>query len=194
LRLHDTFIKTVGMMPDECKNGGENLIINYSFAPSPFGDILVAATQKGICYIAFSDNENLALSTMKSQFPKALFDAKSDAIQQNALCFVSEDWSQLKQIHLHLKATPFQLKVWQELLNIPFGTLSTYGAIAKKIAHPKAARAVGTAIGSNPVAFLIPCHRVIQASGAFGNYMWGSTRKTEMIVWEQTASHQYQSA
>lgn len=107
-----------------------------------------------------------------------------DALQQDALFIFQKDWSKLNQIKLHLNATPFQLKVWEALLKIPLGHLTTYGAIAKEIAAPKASRAVGTAIGSNPVAFLIPCHRVIQATGNIGGYAWGNTRKTAMIGWE----------
>ena len=105
-------------------------------------------------------------------------------MQQNALFIFSHDWRKLHQIKLHLKGTAFQLKVWETLLKIPLGKLSTYGSIAKKINNSNAARAVGTAIGSNPVAFLIPCHRVIQSTGNFGGYMWGATRKTAIIGWE----------
>ena len=107
-----------------------------------------------------------------------------DLVQQNALFIFQNDWSNLPDIKLHLKGTDFQLKVWETLLKIPMGELSTYGDIAKKIQNPNASRAVGTAIGSNPVAFLIPCHRVIQSSGNFGGYMWGNTRKTAIIGWE----------
>lgn len=100
-----------------------------------------------------------------------------------------KDWAQLPEIKLHLKATDFQLKVWQSLLRIPMGRLSTYGQIAQNIDHAKAARAVGTAIGSNPVAFLIPCHRVIQSTGLLGGYEWGTLRKTAMIGWEGAQTH-----
>jgi AraC family transcriptional regulator of adaptative response/methylated-DNA-[protein]-cysteine methyltransferase len=99
------------------------------------------------------------------------------------------DWTQLNEIKLHLNGTPFQLKVWQSLLNIPQGKLTTYGAIAKSIGSPKSSRAVGTAIGVNPIAYLIPCHRVIRSSGEMGGYMWGVTRKSAMIGWEAAKSH-----
>jgi AraC family transcriptional regulator of adaptative response/methylated-DNA-[protein]-cysteine methyltransferase len=105
-------------------------------------------------------------------------------IQQNALYIFTHDWSKLNQIKLHLKGTDFQLKVWEALLKIPAGQLSTYGNVAAIIDKPNASRAVGTAIGSNPVAFLIPCHRVIQSTGLTGGYMWGSTRKSAIIGWE----------
>jgi len=187
-RLHDLFINIEGMTPAEYKNGGKNLTINYSFAESPFGNIIVASTQKGICYMAFNEDEKQALSALKSKFPNALFHQKLDLIQQNALFIFQNDWSKLSEIKLHLKGTEFQLKVWETLLKIPLGQLATYGAIAQKIKNPNASRAVGTAIGSNPVAFLIPCHRVIQSSGNFGGYMWGNTRKTAIIGWEAAHS------
>lgn len=187
-RLHDLFIKIEGMTPGEFKNGGENLSINYSYAESPFGNIIVASTPKGICYMAFSENENQSLSDLKNHFPNAILKQKLDLIQQNALYIFTHDWDKLHQVKLHLKGTDFQLKVWETLLKIPMGELSTYGKIAEKIHNPKASRAVGTAIGSNPVAFLIPCHRVIQSSGHFGGYMWGNTRKTAIIGWEAAQS------
>ena len=183
-RLHDLFINIEGMTPAEYKNGGKDLAINYSFAESPFGNILVASTQKGICYMAFYEDETTAFSTMQSQFPNASFHRKLDLIQQNALFIFQNDWSKLNQIKLHLKGTDFQLKVWEALLKIPMGQFSTYGNIAAKIEKPNASRAVGTAIGSSPVAFLIPCHRVIQSTGNFGGYMWGNIRKTAIIGWE----------
>ncbi|WP_462254102.1 methylated-DNA--[protein]-cysteine S-methyltransferase [Ferruginibacter sp.] len=183
-RLHDLFIKIEGMTPGEFKNGGENLFINHSYAETPFGNILVASTNKGICYMAFADEEKQALIDLQNHFPKARFKQMLDIIQQNALYIFTHDWSKLPQIKLHLKGTDFQLKVWETLLKIPMGQLSTYGNIAAQIKNPNASRAVGTAIGSNPVAFLIPCHRVIQSTGTFGGYMWGPTRKTAIIGWE----------
>jgi AraC family transcriptional regulator, regulatory protein of adaptative response / methylated-DNA-[protein]-cysteine methyltransferase len=183
-RLHDLFINIEGMTPGEYKNGGEALNINYSFAESPFGNILVASTLKGICHISFVDDELKALAELKAKFPNAKFKQVVDLVQQNAMFIFTHDWSKLHEIKLHLKGSPFQLKVWETLLKIPMGKLTTYGAIAKEIQLPKASRAVGTAIGENPVAFLIPCHRIIQSTGAFGGYHWGSTRKTVMIGWE----------
>lgn len=183
-RLHDLFVKIEGMTPGEFKNGGENLAINYSYAESPFGNILVASTSKGVCYMHFADDEEKALANLQQRFPNAQFKQMVDLVQQNALYIFTHDWSKLSQIKLHLKGTDFQLKVWETLLKIPMGQLSTYGSIAEKIQVPNASRAVGTAIGSNPIAFLIPCHRVIQSTGTLGGYMWGTTRKTAMIGWE----------
>ncbi len=183
-RLHDLFIKIEGMTPGEFKNGGADLNINYSFAESPFGNILVASTSKGICYMGFADNEKSPLDDLEQYFPNAHFRQMVDLIQQNALYIFTHDWGKLNQIKLHLKGTDFQLKVWEALLKIPMGQVSTYGSIAKSIQKPEASRAVGTAIGNNPVAFLIPCHRVIRSSGEFGGYRWGTTRKTAIIGWE----------
>jgi AraC family transcriptional regulator of adaptative response/methylated-DNA-[protein]-cysteine methyltransferase len=183
-RLHDLFIKIEGMTPGVYKNGGAELGINYSYAETPFGNILTASTEKGICYMAFADDENAAFSDLQSNFPNAIYRQVLDAHQQNALYIFSHDWSKLQEIKLHLKGTPFQLKVWETLLKVPSGGLTTYGNIAGAIESPKAYRAVGTAVGQNPVAFLIPCHRVIQSGGAIGQYHWGSTRKAAMIGWE----------
>lgn len=183
-RLHDLFVNIEGMTPGEFKNGGEHLSIHYSYAESPFGNIIVASTQKGICYMSFENDPEKAFSDLQLQFPRASFLQMTDLVQQNALQIFTKDWRELKQVKLHLKGTDFQLKVWETLLKIPMGQLSTYGSIAEAIRNPKASRAVGTAIGSNPVAFLIPCHRVIQGSGALGGYMWGHTRKKAIIGWE----------
>ena len=183
-RLHDLFISIEGMTPGEYKNGGEELQINYSFAETPFGNIIVASTTKGICHLAFADNENEALQQLQLQFPNATFRQVVDTMQQNALFIFTQDWKDLSKIKLHLKGTPFQIKVWEALLKIPMGDVSTYSGIANTINNPNASRAVGTAIGDNPVAFLIPCHRVIRSTGDFGQYHWGSIRKTAMIGWE----------
>jgi AraC family transcriptional regulator of adaptative response/methylated-DNA-[protein]-cysteine methyltransferase len=183
-RLHDLFVGIEGMTPGEYKNGGEALSINYSFAESPFGEILVASTPKGICYLAFADKEEEALAELHAQFPHARYKQTVDLIQQNALYIFTQDWKKLSQIKLHLKGTPFQLKVWDALLRIPMGQLSSYSRVSGKIDSPGASRAVGSAIGSNPVAFLIPCHRVIRSTGESGQYHWGANRKTVMIAWE----------
>lgn len=188
-RLHDLFIQIEGMTPAEYKHGGQSLTIHYQFAETLFGEVLIASTHKGICALSFVDNQADALMQLKAQFPQAEFIEQVDVFQQSALALFQKDQPQLAEIKLHLKGTEFQLKVWQSLLKIPMGQLSTYGELAKAIQHPKAARAVGTAIGSNPVAFLIPCHRVIQSTGAFGGYEWGTLRKTALIGWEGVQTH-----
>lgn len=188
-RLHDLFITIEGMTPAEYQQGGQNLSIQYSYSQSPFGNLIVASTHKGICYMAFNEDENQAINNLNAKLPNANFQNKVNPIQQNALTIFQNDWSQLPKIKLHLKGTDFQLKVWETLLKIPMGQLTTYGSIAQQIEKPNASRAIGTAIGSNPVAFLIPCHRVIQSTGTFGGYMWGNTRKTAIIGWEGAKSN-----
>jgi AraC family transcriptional regulator, regulatory protein of adaptative response / methylated-DNA-[protein]-cysteine methyltransferase len=200
-RLHDLFVSIEGMTPGEFRNGGADLEINYSFAESPFGEMLVASTAKGICYMAFVDQaaasgvapgsgvapdsgEPGAFADLRSRFPNARYRQVTDLTQQNALYIFTQDWSRLHEIRLHLKGTEFQLKVWETLLKIPMGGLTTYKDIAGRIGNPQASRAVGAAVGDNPVAFLIPCHRVIQSTGVIGQYHWGAGRKTAMIGWE----------
>jgi len=183
-RLHDLFINIEGMTPAEYKNGGKELEINYSFAETPFGNIIVASTPKGICYMAFADDREEAFDQLLQQFPNASYTQVVDVTQQDALFIFKKDWSELSNIKLHLKGTNFQLKVWETLLKIPMGGLSTYSDISQQIKSPAASRAVGSAVGANPVAFLIPCHRVIKSTGETGQYHWGSTRKSAMIGWE----------
>ncbi len=184
-RLHDLFVKVEGMTPGEFKNGGEALNINYAFADSPFGTVLVASTSKGICHMAFADEgEAMALDQLKANFPNAQYNQIVDMVQQNALFVFSQDWSKLDEIKLHLKGTDFQIKVWQTLLSVPTGGLTTYSGLAQKAGYAGASRAVGTAVGKNPVAFLIPCHRVIKSTGEIGQYHWGAVRKNAIVGWE----------
>lgn len=183
-RLHDLFVNIEGMTPGEYKNGGENLAISYNFAGTPFGNVLTASTQKGICHLAFADDKAQALGILQNKYPNATYKHVQDQLQQQALSAFNYNQHSPAGIRLHLKGTSFQIKVWEALLHIPPARLSTYGQVAKHIAAPKAARAVGSAVGDNPVAFIIPCHRVIQSSGILGNYHWGSERKAAMIGWE----------
>lgn len=184
-RLHDLFVNIEGMTPGEYKNGGQALRINYSFAETPFGQVMVASTDKGICHLAFVDEgEEEALGSLKQLFPNAAYTQCPDRKQEDALSVFNRDWSKPDEIKLHLKGTSFQLKVWETLLKIPAGGLTTYADLATKSGHEGACRAVGTAIGRNPVAFLIPCHRVIKATGDIGNYHWGEVRKEAIIGWE----------
>lgn len=183
-RLHDLFVNIEGMTPAEYKNGGKALTINFSYAETPFGNILVASTPKGICYMAFADDRDEAFNGLYDLFPNASYHQVVDMSQQNALHIFRKDWKELSKIKLHLKGSDFQLKVWETLLKIPMGGLNTYQTVAHKLEMPTASRAVGSAVGANPVAFLIPCHRVIKSTGEFGQYHWGSDRKTAMIGWE----------
>jgi len=184
-RLHDLFVNIEGMTPGEYRNGGAALNINYSFAGTPFGEVIIGSTEKGICHMAFADDgEAEAFGRMKNLFPNASFQLSSDHNQRNALSVFALDWSRPDEIKLHLKGTDFQLKVWNTLLQVPGGGLTTYSDLALKAGHEGAQRAVGTAVGNNPVVLLIPCHRVIRSTGIIGNYRYGGERKNAIIGWE----------
>lgn len=170
------------MTPGEYRNGGASLVINYSFANTFWGNVLVASTTKGICHLSFVESHELGLIELQDEYPNAIFNEQSDSFQEKALSFLSG--SEVKFLPLHLRGTEFQLKVWEALLKIPFGELVSYGDLSTQIGNPKASRAVGSAIGSNPVAYLIPCHRVIQSTGLFGGYKWDLSRKKAIIGWE----------
>ena len=172
------------MLPSELLNDGKSLSIQYCFTETIFGKVIMASTAKGLCYVAFEDDEQKALINLKLKFPNANYLENYNEYHQQALQFFSNNWSSKAPITFHVRATDFQLEIWNALLQIPLGKLSTYGAIAKSIGKPMASRAVGTAIGSNPIAFLIPCHRVVQATGKMGGYMWGTERKKMIIDWE----------
>jgi AraC family transcriptional regulator, regulatory protein of adaptative response / methylated-DNA-[protein]-cysteine methyltransferase len=180
-RLHDLFVNIEAMSPAEYKNHGRDLSISYSFLESFFGHVIIASTPKGICFISFEEDHEKALFSLKSKFNEAIFHQENKTEHLNAIAFFKGTEKNPSPIKLHLKGTDFQLKVWEALLKIPLGKLKTYGNIAEEIGSPAASRAVGTAIGSNPIAYLIPCHRVIQGSGHLGGYMWGEDRKTAMI-------------
>lgn len=183
-RLHDLFVNIEGMTPAEYRDGGAALEIRYSFADSPFGPLLVASTDRGICRLVFVDKQEKAVADLKEEFPRARYVQQSDAKQLNALSIFTRDWEEAREVQLHLRATPFQLKVWESLLTIPSGDVATYGDIARSIGRPTASRAVGTAVGDNPIAFIIPCHRVIKSSGLLSGYRWGVPRKSAMLTWE----------
>ena len=172
------------MAYDEYENGFKRLNINYSFAPSPFGEILIASTDKGICCLMFADNHKEAYLELASKFPKANFNNVMDEMQRNAIKLFTKDRKKVGRVCLHLYGTAFQLKVWETLLKIPFGELKTYGQIVTEIGKPNACRAVGKAVGCNPIAFIIPCHRVILSTGKTGHYHWGDDSKKLMIDWE----------
>lgn len=185
-RLHDLFMTIEGMTPGEYKNGGAGLTIYYSLKKSVFGNYLVASTGVGICNIIFYDTDNnFAINDLRHHWPKVeLVNKETVSHKQVQRFFNHEELKSKEQIKLHLKGTPFQLKVWEALLRIPEGRLVSYGNIAEAISKPAAQRAVGSAIGDNPVAYLIPCHRVIKNSGVVGNFGWGIPRKLAMIGWE----------
>ncbi|MCG6195046.1 methylated-DNA--[protein]-cysteine S-methyltransferase [Leptospira sp. FAT2] len=184
-RLHDLFVKIEGMTPGEFKNGGEKLQIRYSFQKSSFGNYVVASTEKGICNLYFYDiPKSEIVFELKEQWKQADLTEQTDENQDRVVRFFDQTLLEKEKIRLHLKGTDFQIKVWEALLKIPEGKLVSYAEVAESIGQESASRAVGTAIGKNPIGYLIPCHRVIKSTGGIGEYRWGAERKMAMIGWE----------
>lgn len=158
--------------------------IHYRFGMSPFGKILIASTATGLCSLLYVEDEIEAVCQLAKKFPEAIRIERSDLLHEKIEKLLMTNQPQEEPICFHLKGSHFQLNVWTALLEIPFGKQTSYGELAKRIGHPKAYRAVGTAVGANPIFFLIPCHRVIQANGNLGNYFWGAALKKRIIEWE----------
>jgi len=186
-RLHDLFVTHEAMSPGEWKSGGEGLEIHYGFHPSPFGSALIMATARGLCGLAFADQggERAALDDMKQRWPNARYlEDSARTVPYAQRIFDSGKWQPDTPLRVVLIGTDFEVRVWETLLKIPMGRATTYSDIAKKLARPKAARAVGAAVGKNPISFVVPCHRVVGKSGALTGYHWGLTRKRAMLGWE----------
>ena len=186
-RLHDLFVTHEAMSPGEWKSGGVGLSVSYGFHPSPFGIALVMATERGLAGLAFADagEEPSALADMCSRWPKASYVedvARTAPLAQQI--FDPKLWCADRPLRVVLIGTDFELRVWETLLEIPMGRTITYSDIAAKVGASKAARAVGAAVGKNPVSFVVPCHRVLGKSGAITGYHWGLTRKRAMLGWE----------
>jgi len=186
-RLHDLFVTHEAMSPGEWKAGGQGTTIRFGFHPSPFGRALVMATERGLAGLAFADagEEASALADMKRRWPRANFvadDARTAPIAMRI--FDPSQWQQDRPLRVVLIGTDWEVRVWEALLKIPMGSVATYSGIAGKVCTPNAARAVGAAVGKNPVAFVVPCHRVIGKAGALTGYHWGITRKHAMLGWE----------
>jgi AraC family transcriptional regulator of adaptative response/methylated-DNA-[protein]-cysteine methyltransferase len=186
-RLHDLFVTHEAMSPGEWKSGGEGLEIHFGFHPSPFGIALVVATERGLAGLAFADpgEEKAALADMKGRWPKAHYSedtARTAPIAKRI--FDPSQWRPEQPLRVVLIGTDWEVRVWDALLQIPMGRLATYSGIAGKVCTPNAARAVGAAVGKNPVSFVVPCHRVVGKSGDLTGYHWGITRKRAMLGWE----------
>ena len=186
-RLHDLFVTHEAMSPGEWKSGGEGLTVFFGFHPSPFGSALVMATERGLAGLAFADpgEEPAALADMKARWPRATYvenSARTAAIARRI--FDSSQWRPQQPLRVVLIGTDWEVRVWETLLQIPMGRLVTYSDIAGKVRSPAAARAVGAAVGKNPVSFVVPCHRVMGKSGDLTGYHWGITRKRAMLGWE----------
>lgn len=190
-RLHDLFVKLEAMSPADFKRGAKGIAIDYAIYESFYGDVAIATTEKGVCFISFLDATESVEADLQRQFPNALICVADNSIQAKALDFINGSVAKETVLPLHVKGTAFQFKVWEALLKIPEGKLTSYGVLAKNLNMPKASRAVGTAIGNNPIAYLIPCHRVIQQSGALGGYRWGINRKAALIARESGLNANY---
>ena len=184
-RLHDLCLKVEAMTPGDYAKGGQGVTIEYGFHGCPFGDLLVLATDKGVCGLAFGDEGRDAeiLADMKARWPKAKY--RENAARTRTIADqIFDPQHNSGVLALHLIGTPWQIKVWEALLAIPSGKLVTYRTIAEKIAGPQSSRAVGAAVGRNPISWLIPCHRVLGSNGALTGYHWGVTRKRAMLAVE----------
>jgi AraC family transcriptional regulator of adaptative response/methylated-DNA-[protein]-cysteine methyltransferase len=186
-RLHDLFVTHEAMSPGEWKTGGEGLTIRFGFHPSPFGSALVMATERGLAGLAFADpgEESAALADMKARWPRAAYveDSARTAVVAKRI-FDQSQWQESQPLRVVLIGTDWEVRVWEALMQIPMGRLVTYSDIAGKVRSPAAARAVGAAVGKNPVSFVVPCHRVVGKSGELTGYHWGITRKRAMLGWE----------
>lgn len=186
-RLYDHFVKLEAVTPGEYRNGGQGVTIQYGVNETPFGKIFVAMTPRGVCRIEFlgSRSSDEILVDIGKDWPKGSLVQNDNATNYVAnVLFSRLKDGQSNPLSLHVMGTNFQVAVWRALLRIPSGQLASYSQIANALGYPKASRAVGNAVGSNPVAMLIPCHRVIQKSGAIGGYRWGSTKKEMIQAWE----------
>ncbi len=185
-RLHDLFVNTEAMSPGEYKSRGEGVTIRYGIHLTPFGKCLIGLTERGICHLGFvQGSEGEAIDNLVDEWKEAkmIEDYRATASLVEPI-FNLQFNTRIKPLTLHLRGTNFQLKVWEALLQIPAGQVSTYEGIASRIGNPSATRAVGTAIGHNPIAVLIPCHRVIRKAGEFGQYRYGALRKKALLARE----------
>ncbi|MFG1401533.1 methylated-DNA--[protein]-cysteine S-methyltransferase [Xanthobacter sediminis] len=186
-RLHDLFVVHEAMSPGEWKTGGAGLVIRYGFHPSPFGRALAMSTARGLCGLAFADpgEEAAALADMSARWPNAAYveDAAATA-PLVARIFDPAARRGDQPLRIVFIGTDFEISVWETLLRIPMGRATTYSSIAEHVGRPKAARAVGAAVGKNPISFVVPCHRVLGKSGDLTGYHWGLTRKRAILGWE----------
>ncbi|WP_193227756.1 methylated-DNA--[protein]-cysteine S-methyltransferase [Aureimonas psammosilenae] len=188
-RLHDLFVRHEAMSPGLYKAKGEGIDLAHGFVDSPFGRALVVASDRGLAYIGFSEGgeagDALALEDMRRRWPRARFRQDEAAVAPYAArAFDPAEWARERPLRVVMIGSDFEIRVWQTLLSIPVGGATTYSRIAESIGAPKAARAVGAAVGRNPISFVVPCHRVIGKSGALTGYHWGLSRKRAMLGWE----------
>jgi AraC family transcriptional regulator, regulatory protein of adaptative response / methylated-DNA-[protein]-cysteine methyltransferase len=189
-RLHDLFVTTEAVSPGEYKSHGEGVTIRYGLHASPFGKCLVAVTERGICHLGFTQtSEGAAIDNLVTNWKNArMIEDNTGTAPLIEPIFDLRASDRGKPLNIHLRGTNFQLKVWEALLKIPTGVVTTYEGLAERIGRPAATRAVGTAVGHNPIAVLIPCHRVIRKVGEFGNYRYGALRKKALLAYESALS------
>jgi AraC family transcriptional regulator of adaptative response/methylated-DNA-[protein]-cysteine methyltransferase len=193
-RLHDLFITWEAVTPGEYKNRGAGITVFYGFHETPFGECLVAQTSRGVCSLSFvrSEDRLAARKELEQRWSKAEFIADQKATTETAgLIFSFFDGRTRGELPLHLMGTSFQLKVWEALLQVPSGMVVSYDDIALQVGLPGAARAVGSAVGRNPIPVVIPCHRVIRKTGEIGDYHWGKPRKLALLGWEMAKSQDF---
>jgi AraC family transcriptional regulator of adaptative response/methylated-DNA-[protein]-cysteine methyltransferase len=186
-RLHDLTLSLHAATPGELQSRGAGLSIGYGIHPTPFGDCLLATTPRGICALSFHHPTEIeaALAALRQRWAGASIEADpATTAALIAQIFANNPQQHPAPLHLLVQGTNFQLRVWEALLRLPAGCATTYGDLAERLGAPRAARAVGTAVGQNPIAYLIPCHRVIRASGVLGEYRWGALRKQALLGWE----------
>lgn len=187
-RLHDLFVAYEAMSPGEYKTGGAGLVLDYGFHASPFGEALIMVTERGLAGLAFADGpkeRQTALDDMTRRWPRAAYRENAPHTRDYAArIFDPARWSAERPLRLVLIGSAFEVSVWETLLRIPLGRAATYGDIAARLGKPKAARAVGSAVGRNPLSFVVPCHRVLGKTGSLCGYHWGLTRKQAIIGWE----------
>ncbi len=195
-RLHDLFIAHEAVTPGEYKRRGEGLTIAYGYADSPFGEALIMTSPRGLCGLAFvgAGGREACFADMAARWQKARFVRDEDAVERLARAIFARRDARRERLKLVLYGSPFQIKVWEALLRVPPGTLVSYDALAAAIGARGAARAVGSAVGDNPISFLIPCHRVIRKSGAISDYHWGRPRKMAIIGWEAARADSLKAA
>lgn len=190
-RLHDLFVTHEAMTPGAYRGRGAGLTVFYGFHPCPFGQVLMMTTDKGLAGLAFADpgEEDSALDDMCRRWPAAAFVEDRNATASYATrVFDPQEWQEETPLNVVLIGTDFEIRVWQTLLKIPLGRATTYSDIAQTIGKPTAARAVGTAVGRNPISFVVPCHRVLGRTGNLCGYHWGITRKRAILGWESGLS------
>ena len=187
-RLHDLFVNIEAMTPGEYKRSGKSVEIRYGIHPTPFGRALICVTERGICGLAFTGpaTNSEALEDQQRRWPLSTFreDSTHTAPYADDIFSTGKEDNRKGTLNCLVKGSPFQIKVWEALLMIRAGSVTTYGDVAAAVGKPAAARAAANAVGANPIAYLIPCHRVIRASGAIGGYRWGAVRKQAMLSWE----------